>query len=275
MERQEERLVGSRCRRSAYTFNPLNSRMRQFLVGDISIPGAATVQGGLLLLAGLSTLGRPSPEGIVTNRLLPMSALLLSLAGCGTALPIAQDYNSSIKPVDPGYEELRLRTGAADQLPGLTQGQKEEAKVQLTALAGYTVSLNKYFGAVAGVNRTNQGLSSRYGWANGVVGGLGSLLASIDSKRNWGPTAGAVGAAWTALGLTLQKAFVDPNVSNGTAEVTKIAAVRQAIDAAAVAWQTPVSAPTPSVPNAYNDWLAAARNASTKAKEILGVLGAR
>jgi hypothetical protein len=201
-----------------------------------------------------------------------LTAACLLLASCGATLP----HRGSINPPLPHdnsnaiYTGLQARLTEVDGLSSLTAAQKTEAKLILTNIADHSYVIDQYVVTVEAIQDSNTRTSAVYGWLNGVVTGLGALLAGVNGGQNSGKAAGVIGAAWAALGLTVQKAFVDPKVSAGSTILTKASAVRQKILTAGNLWEDLLNAPAAGQSDKYSAWLTAARDADAAAADLLG-----
>ncbi|HET7552711.1 MAG TPA: hypothetical protein VFK04_15570 [Gemmatimonadaceae bacterium] len=230
---------------------------------SIAFDGAVVVNVNRITLQKIITIMEASMRR-------PTLILMVAfVSGCGVPLPMP--HYRPIQDTDPGYEVLKLQMALVDKL-SISDQEKLDAKALLTTKAALVTSLNAYDAALKDANQRNQHVSSAYSWTNGVVGGLGAGLAAVDSKRDWGPVAGAVGAIWNLIGLALQKVFVDPKVADGTSLKTSVDSVGPLMKTADDAWESMRAASSQTVDERYTAWSTAIRAANLKAAGVLDVL---
>jgi hypothetical protein len=197
--------------------------------------------------------------------------VVLALSGCAIALPPTGSFNNTITDQDPGWQAFKLDAVTIEHMIGLSEPQKDNAKALLRRLADHSKSLNQYAAAIAKAQSHNARTDAAYSWLNGVIGGLGALLAAVDSKRDWGPVAGGVGAVWTGVGLTLQKAFVSPKLNDATDVTQSLGDVRGLMLAVRDRWEELVNANAETVQQKYEAWSKAAVAADNAATSVLGI----
>ena len=194
------------------------------------------------------------------------------LAACGPALPAPASYVHPISAADVGYSKLQHDMATAALL-GFDSATTSDIQAKLSNLADNVASANRYAAALQSKESTIGSWDTFYGWANSVVAGVGSAGAAIDKKRNWGPTAGAIGAVWDLVGLSVDKFFVAPKVSKGADVTTQLAVESKLLTDVDDKWSTLVSASSAAKANALTEWQKSVATAKAGLTSLFGTVG--
>jgi len=149
----------------------------------------------------------------LTQAILMFIPVLILANSCATDLPKKTNYdNLKLDENQPGYQILQVKLEEKDTFHYPNISYKSAIKEKLISLSTSALQISHYLNDLELVQDKNKSYQNTYSWLNGIVAGLGALLATIDSKRDWGPYAGGIGAGWALIGISFQKVSVDPAV---------------------------------------------------------------